>query len=353
MPNPRRSAAFHLLPWLAGLLVFYGSWFILVLKAGGWAVLQEHAGIAIAMAAGSYFAGSTPLGGGTVGFPVLVLLFHEPATLGRDFSFAVQSVGMTSAALFILCRRTPMEWHSLSAALVGSLIGTPLGIFFFAPLASPLFIKVFFAIVWAAFGILHLMRLRELSGFTGISTTPKTWLRRMGFGVGLVGGFTVAAVTGVGVDLLLYAALALIWRADLRLSIPASVILMAFTSLVAVATKQLTIGFTPGVYENWLAAAPVVALGAPLGAFIVARLGRRIALWIVSLLCVGQFIWMIQQNAEALGLIGLLASCAAVALLVGVFLFAFACGRRLAGMEGRSVASGSARFATPQSEAQS
>ena len=42
--------------------------------------------IAAAMAVGSYFAGSTPMGGGTVGFPVLVLLFDGPATLGRDFA---------------------------------------------------------------------------------------------------------------------------------------------------------------------------------------------------------------------------------------------------------------------------
>ena len=44
------------------------------------------------------FPGSTPMGGGTVAFPVLVLFFGELATMGRDFSFAVQSVGMTRAA---------------------------------------------------------------------------------------------------------------------------------------------------------------------------------------------------------------------------------------------------------------
>jgi hypothetical protein len=34
--------------------------------------------MAIAMTIGSYVAGSTPMGGGTVGFPVLFLLaFHE------------------------------------------------------------------------------------------------------------------------------------------------------------------------------------------------------------------------------------------------------------------------------------
>ena len=41
-------------------------------------------GIALAMAIGSYAAGSTPMGGGTVGFPVLVCSLAAP-TLGRDF----------------------------------------------------------------------------------------------------------------------------------------------------------------------------------------------------------------------------------------------------------------------------
>jgi uncharacterized membrane protein YfcA len=103
--------------------------------------------MAVAMAAGSYVAGSTPMGGGTVGFPVLVLLMDLPATLGRDFSFAIQSVGMTSASIYILCKRQELEWPMLRAALLGALVGTPLGILYIAPLASDLFIKLLFAIL--------------------------------------------------------------------------------------------------------------------------------------------------------------------------------------------------------------
>ena len=42
------------------------------------------------------------MGGGTVGFPILVLLLGLPAALGREFSFATQSVGMVSASVLIL-----------------------------------------------------------------------------------------------------------------------------------------------------------------------------------------------------------------------------------------------------------
>ena len=110
------------------LVFFYATWLFLVASGNHWHTLREHWGIAAAMAFGSYAAGSTPLGGGTIGFPVLVLLFHQPATLGRDFSFAIQSIGMSSASIFILCRRQLLEWNILRWSLLGSLIGTPLGV---------------------------------------------------------------------------------------------------------------------------------------------------------------------------------------------------------------------------------
>jgi uncharacterized membrane protein YfcA len=75
-----------------------------------------------------------------------------PATLGRDFSLAIQSVGMTSASIYIFCRRQELEWPMLRAALPGALIGMPIGILYVAPLASDLFIKLLFASMWCSFG---------------------------------------------------------------------------------------------------------------------------------------------------------------------------------------------------------
>jgi uncharacterized membrane protein YfcA len=117
------------------------------------------------------------------------------------------------------------------------------------------------------------------------------WDFRVGLTIGVAAGATVAAVTGVGIDMVLYAALVLLCRADLRIAIPTSVVIMAFTSLVGIVVKNLGVGLLPGVFENWLAAAPVVAVGAPLGVFVVERIGRKPTLLIVAVLCVGQFVW--------------------------------------------------------------
>jgi uncharacterized protein len=291
--------------WLA---VFYAVWLALVISGHHWHALKEHWGIAVAMAFGSYAAGSTPLGGGTVGFPVLVLLFNQPATLGRDFSFAIQSIGMTSASIFILCRRQPLEWVMLRWSLIGSLIGTPLGVIFVAPHIPGVAIKVVFAVIWASFGILHLYRTKHICANVGETPAAHRFDRNVGFILGLLAGATVASITGVGIDMVLYTVMVLLMRADLKVAIPSSVIIMAFTSLVGIVTKHFSGGVQPGVFENWLAAAPVVALGAPFGALIVNWIGRKPTLYFVGLLCIGQFIWTMHQEFVMLGWVGIILS---------------------------------------------
>jgi len=316
-------------PWFIWLGCFYAVWLVLFLAGHHWQTLREHYGIAVAMAFGSYVAGSTPMGGGTVGFPILVLLFHEPATLGRDFSFAVQSIGMTSASVFILCRRQPLEWVILRWALLGSAIGTPFGIFYVAPWFPNSAIKVLFAVVWASFGVLHLRRINDICANVGETPAAHAFDRSAGFWVGLLSGATVAAITGVGIDMVLYAVMVLLMRADLKTAIPSSVIIMAFTSVLGITIKALFTGVQPGVYENWLAAAPVVALGAPLGAFIVDRIGRKPTLLVVAVLCLAQFIWTLHEERRVLGWLGLTASLGGVALLNGGFEWLWRFGDRL------------------------
>ena len=306
----------HLWIWFLWLLGFYSVWTWLVFGHDRWDDVTAHWPIALAMAAGSYVAGSTPMGGGTVGFPILVLLFGLPATLGRDFSFAVQAIGMTSASIFILCRRQALAWSMLKGSMLGAVIGLPIGIFWLAPMIPELWVKLVFAVVWASFGVLHLYRIGEIAAHDGMTEFDERWDLRVGFALGFFAAATVASVTGVGIDMVVYATLVLLCRADLKIAIPTSVLIMAFTSVLGVGLKVVTTGLQPGVYENWLAAAPIVALGAPLGAFVVTLIGRKPTLFVVAILCVGQFIWTLYSERAILSVFSLLAAVGAVGVLV-------------------------------------
>jgi uncharacterized membrane protein YfcA len=153
---------------------------------------------------------------------------------------------------------------------------------------------------------------------------------RAGFVVGLFGSMTVASITGVGVDMMLYMVLVLLCHADLKIAIPTSVILMAFTSVVGATTKLILGDIQPGTFENWLAAAPVVAIGAPLGALVVSKIGRRPTLWLVSLLCVIQFIWTLYHERSILTVTYTIAALAAVVLFLLVFQDLYRRGCRMA-----------------------
>ena len=266
---------------------------------------------------GSYVAGSTPMGGGSVAFPILVLWLHEPAALGRGFAFAIQSLGMSSAVLYLLCAGRPLAWGVLRWALLGSLLATPIGVIWLAPQVSELGVKLVYAVVWAAFGVVTLRHLAALAEQTGMLAADSRRERVAGILAGAIGGGLIAAVAGVGADMLLYCILVLAFRADARLAIPTAVALMAFTSLVAVATSGL-VGWldpslaplVPGVAAHWLAAAPVVVVGAPLGALALSVIPRSATLALVALLCLAQLVWICVQADLSPGAAALVAAAA-------------------------------------------
>ncbi len=130
--------------------------------------------------------------------------------------------------------------------------------------------------------------------------------------------------------MILYAVMVLLMRADLKVAIPSSVIIMAFTSVIAISLKIALGTVHPDVFGNWLSAAPVVALGAPFGALIVAFIGRRVTLFIVAILCIGQFVWMMQQSYSEVGLVVIAFSILAVGLFVVGFEWMWKIGDRLA-----------------------
>lgn len=314
--------------WLVG---FYSVWLAIVLGGNYLTEALEHWRIALAMLFGSYVAGSTPMGGGTVGFPILVLVMDLPASLGRNFGLAIQSIGMVSASIFVLCSRQPIAYSLLRPAMLASCVGTPLGAALVAPYISDLVIKLTFAVVWCSFGLMLIFNLNEVSRNTASVQQTKPGHRSLGVLVGFFGGI-VASIIGVGIDMLIFAAMVLRYRADLKVAVPTSVILMAMTSVVGITSNLVLAALSPRfalsseLFYSWLAAAPVVAVGAPLGSFVVQRIPRAPTLAFVSLLCILQFIWTAYQ--ERISAMALMLSLLAIALLNGIFMWLYRLGHR-------------------------
>jgi uncharacterized membrane protein YfcA len=275
----RRERAAGRAAWFgAWLAAAYATWGACALASGFAVALAERWPIAVAMLAGSYFAGSTPVGGGAVAFPILTLGFGEPASLGRDFSLAVQSVGMTSASLYLWSQRRRVARGLLVPGLAGALVATPIGVVCLAPRVPDAWVRLAFASLWAGFGVLVLARRRALEAAGDGPCPALARERSLGFAVGAAGG-ALASITGSG-------------------AIPTAVVMMAATSVIGLSSQLMAAAWVPGhaavaapVWPNLLVATPIVLLGAPLGALAVNVIPRAVTLRLVALLCLLQLAW--------------------------------------------------------------
>jgi len=277
-------------PWVYWAGWFLGAWLALMWALDLWMEIVRHWPAALAMLFGSYFAGSTPIGGGAVGFPVLVLLLDEPVSLGRNFALAIQAVGMSSASILILVRRQPVAWRPLGWTLLASALATPLSYAFLVPLVPGPEVKLTFALIWAGFGMITLARLGSLLHDRPLPATRARTDALAGIAIGVLGGIA-SSLTGVGINMVMYVVLVLVYRCDLRVAIPTAVIAMAVTAIYGTVTAAATGALEPELLGHWIAAAPVVLFGAPLGALVVQMLHRRPTLVIVSILCLAQLVW--------------------------------------------------------------
>ncbi|CAD7948332.1 unnamed protein product [Amoebophrya sp. A120] len=84
--------------------------------------ISKYYPMSLAMIPGSFFAGSTPLGGGSTAYPVGVLLLEFDPIEGRDFAAIIQSVGMGAATYLILLRRRHLLRQDV--LLINCVVGT-------------------------------------------------------------------------------------------------------------------------------------------------------------------------------------------------------------------------------------
>lgn len=274
--------------WKICIALFLCWWAVYVFGFGHWRLALEHWPIALVMIGGSLVAGSTPMGGGSVAFPVLVYGFGETPENARNFGLAIQALGMTSALLFILGRKVKIERALLAWSCLGAAVGVVAGTFWVAPYVARPLVKLLFACLWMSFALLTLARNAEFCSLKQAPRLAPATAARVGLPIGLLGGL-VASMIGVGLEMVIYTVLVLLFRSDLKVAVPTAVCATAITSIVGTAL-HLWIGDIPrAIFGNWLACAPIVIFGAPAGTFLVTRIPRIRLLYFVSGLCVFQF----------------------------------------------------------------
>ena len=235
------------------------------------------------MLVGSFVAGGTALGGGAVAFPVMTkLLAIEPAT-AKVFSLAIQSFGMTAAALTIIFSGIRYYSNVVWRALLGALPGVLISLIFIAEHLPRLTTKTLFSLFLLLFS-LTLLRLHFThKGFKESTHLPKPFLITI---VGFLGGIARGLV-GSGADIMVFALLVLFYKKELKAATATSVIIMAVTSIAGSLCNAFYLGsITSEINAYLLAAIPVVVVGAPLGAYVCARVKSGTLLSFLLLLIV-------------------------------------------------------------------
>mmetsp|Transcript_16918 Transcript_16918/g.29848 ORF Transcript_16918/g.29848 Transcript_16918/m.29848 type:complete len:409 (+) Transcript_16918:80-1306(+) len=86
--------------------LFFPCWLLIGTREDLFAdAISTYYPMMIAMILGSMIAGSTPLGGGIIAFPVSVIILNFTSTEGRDFSLMIQSFGMSAASFLIFYKK--------------------------------------------------------------------------------------------------------------------------------------------------------------------------------------------------------------------------------------------------------
>lgn len=273
--------------------------------------------VTITMIFGSIVAGATSEGGGAVAFPIFTKVLGIPPQDARVFSLAIQSIGMTAASIAIIFLRVRVEWRGVLWPGIGGIGGILVSTFFVLPLVSPPLVKISFTLMVSSLAIALIFMNRSEStqrhkAFPFVGTREKAVLILTGFVGGIMSG-----LVGSGIDIITFMTIVLLFRLDEKVATPTTVLLMTSNTLVGFALHGLVLDtFTPTVQGYWLAAVPVVVIGAPLGAYICSVLSRRtianvliglIAIEFVSTLFVIPMSPLVATTAAAtLGICGLI-----------------------------------------------
>jgi len=244
--------------------------------------------IAVAMLLGSFVAGSTSVGGGTVGYPVLVLLFSVSPILARDFSLFVQSIGMTMAMFAIIFSKQEIKWGIILKSLFTGILGLHIG-FKIVGLFPPSYLKMTFAVIWASF-LIHMLFTRKKNEEETIEPNMK-YKNMLIYAFGFLGGIA-SGLVGSGIDMLIFIVLTQRFRYSYKTALTTSIAVMALLSIYGT-TFRIGVDGALGnkeLLDMWLVCIPIVSFGAPLGTVVVKKYSDKLLKYILYTVIIAEIV---------------------------------------------------------------
>lgn len=278
-------------------------WFVLALVAwaglftatGTWQVIGETWIYPAIMVLGAFVAGMTPEGGGAVAFPVLSVFFEIDRGLARDFSLMIQSIGMTSATVFILSHPTtdrrafkPLLWF-LPICFAGFAIGM------LTLQHTPVFIiQALFLALIVTFSAAYVFN-KHRGDRDGLVLSRPIDVPAIAF-ILLLGGMC-ASLFGTGADIVLYTLMVSRFRLKEKVATQMSIILMAMTSVFGYAWRAfIDADLALSQFQAWLSAWPVVLFMAPFGVYVLKQINVEWMLRFIVVLNIGQLAYFNINN---------------------------------------------------------
>ncbi len=308
--------------------ILYFSFLVVVLAVWSFFVfsndlihyISKHWPAVLTMIFGSFVAGSSPEGSAAIAYPVYTLILKIQPAVARNFAFAIQSLGMTSASLLILGLKLKLDWNYIKYVTLAGAFGLIFGTYYVVPLVSPPMAKLFFVSLWLSFGLVlwYENRHPERSVYEQIQNFGNSDIGRLLL-FGFIGGI-ISSIFGTGINIFTFCLMTIYYGISEKVAVPSSVIIMTLETLLGFFIHAGVIkDFQQLAFEMWIACIPFVIIFAPLGAFVVSKLPRKaIATFLYFILIIQFFgaMWVIKPNVNQLFM-------CAITLAFGLGLFVF------------------------------
>jgi len=276
---------------LAPIIILLSIWFLYMTASNNWELFENNWIMAVTMVFGSFIAGASAEGGGAIAFPVMTLILEIDPQSARNFSLAIQSVGMTAAALIILRNKFTVEFRYLVPASLGGAAGITFGTIYLTPVLPPAYVKMLFVAFWLSFGVIlfylnQIDKRKVVQGIPDLSFLEWILLVIVGFA-----GGNLSSLLGSGLDIFSFAYITVRYHLSEKVATPTSVIIMAINSIVGFSLHQFYMNdFGTTEFNYWMVSIPVVLIGAPMGAYFINQKTRNFVSWLLYAIILAQFI---------------------------------------------------------------